>query len=82
MLIKRLGHCSILKERNYTDLLKSEKSDMADNSPIPGLLFSNTRISRPDILTEEVYLKWYFGEHIPDVSSSLKINSKSMHLGL
>jgi hypothetical protein len=33
----------------------------------PGLLFSNTRISRPDILNEEVYLDWYFSEHIPDV---------------
>ena len=46
---------------------------MANQEPVPGLLFSNTRISRPDILTEEVYLKWYLSEHIPDVSTWLLI---------
>jgi hypothetical protein len=33
----------------------------------PGLLFVSSKITRPDILDEETYIKWYGEEHIIDV---------------
>jgi len=43
---------------------------MATNIRGPGILYVNSWISRPDLLTEETYFHWYDTDHIPDILSS------------
>jgi len=43
--------------------------------PTPGLLWVNSKITRPDILSEEVFTKWYTEDHIPEVLASGGIHS-------
>lgn len=41
----------------------------------PGLLFVNSKITKPDLLSEDVFLKWYSDEHIEEVveTSGIKV---------
>lgn len=41
----------------------------------PGLLFVNSRISRPDLLDEEAFMKWYGEDHISDILKTSGIKS-------
>lgn len=41
----------------------------------PGLLLVNSKITRPDVLDEEIFTKWYSIEHIPDVLNTSGVNS-------
>lgn len=36
----------------------------------PGLLFVNSKVTRPDILNLDAFFKWYDDEHIPEVVES------------
>ncbi|KAK8056086.1 hypothetical protein PG993_001313 [Apiospora rasikravindrae] len=40
---------------------------MGSTSGIPGLLYANSKISRPDILDEKTFFEWYDKEHIPEL---------------
>ncbi|KAK8874128.1 Core atranone cluster (CAC) protein 1 [Apiospora arundinis] len=40
---------------------------MGSTSGIPGLLYANTKISRPDVLDEKTFFEWYDEEHIPEL---------------
>lgn len=33
----------------------------------PGLLFVTSKITKPDVVSEDVFMKWYDTEHIPDL---------------
>jgi hypothetical protein len=40
---------------------------MSPKSPVPGILFVNSDVIKPDKLSREAFDKWYCEEHIPDV---------------
>jgi hypothetical protein len=48
---------------------------MAGNISGPGILYVEARISRPDILDEETYTKWYHEDHIAEIVETSGINS-------
>jgi hypothetical protein len=41
----------------------------------PGLLYVNSGIARPDILSEETYIKWYSDDHIAEIMQTSAIHS-------
>jgi hypothetical protein len=48
---------------------------MAGNISGPGILFVESRISRPDILDEKTFMKWYDDEHIAEILQTSGIKS-------
>jgi hypothetical protein len=40
---------------------------MASNIKGPGMLYVTSKISRKDIMSEEVYMKWYDEDHIAEI---------------
>jgi len=47
----------------------------AQNVKGPGMLYVRAKISRPDLMTEEVYMKWYDEDHIAEIVSTDGIKS-------
>jgi hypothetical protein len=47
----------------------------APPAPGPGLLLVNSKISHPEILNEETFIKWYSTEHIPEILNTSGVNS-------
>lgn len=48
---------------------------MDSTSGIPGLLYANSKISRPDILDDNAFFEWYDEEHIPELIGTKGFNS-------
>lgn len=48
---------------------------MAANLSGPGSLYTESKISRPDILDEETYLKWYTEDRLPQIVKTPGIKS-------
>jgi hypothetical protein len=48
---------------------------MSENIKGPGLLYVNSKIENPDILTESQFLKWYTQDHIPEIIATSGVNS-------
>lgn len=48
---------------------------MATTIEGPGCFCVESKISQPDILDEETFLKWYDGEHIPEMLQTSAIKS-------
>jgi hypothetical protein len=48
---------------------------MASKIEGPGMLYVTSRISRKDILSEEVYMKWYDEDHIAEIMETSGIKS-------
>ncbi|KAI8628371.1 hypothetical protein F5Y19DRAFT_136192 [Xylariaceae sp. FL1651] len=48
---------------------------MAFGQSGPGILYVNSRITKPEILSEETFFKWYDEDHIPEVmeTSAMKL---------
>jgi hypothetical protein len=47
---------------------------MASNIKGPGMLYVTSKISRPDIMSEEVYMKWYDEDHIAEIMETSGIS--------
>jgi hypothetical protein len=41
----------------------------------PGLLLVNSKITRPDILDEEMFINWYSADHIPEILNTSGVDS-------
>ena len=41
----------------------------------PGLFLVNSKITRPDILNEESFIKWYSDDHIPEILGTSGVKS-------
>lgn len=41
----------------------------------PGILYVNSKISRPDILDEDTYLNWYDNDHIAEIVQTSGVES-------
>lgn len=41
----------------------------------PGLLLVNSKITHPDVLDEDTYIKWYSLAHIPEILNTSGVNS-------
>ncbi|KAK5717026.1 hypothetical protein LTR17_016168 [Elasticomyces elasticus] len=48
----------------------------------PGLLFVNSKITRPDELSDDAYTKWYEEVHIPDILKTSGISEASRFLSI
>lgn len=48
---------------------------MAGNNQGPGCLYVQSKISKPDILDENTFLKWYDEHHIPDMLRTSAVKS-------
>jgi hypothetical protein len=40
-----------------------------------GLLYVNSKITRPEVLSEETFIEWYSKEHIPEILNTSGVNS-------
>ena len=47
----------------------------ASESKVPGLFFVNSKITRPDILNEDAFIKWYSNDHIPEILGTSGVKS-------
>jgi hypothetical protein len=47
---------------------------MASNIKGPGMLYVTSKISRPDIMSEETYMKWYDEDHIAEIMETSGIS--------
>ncbi|KAK3627945.1 hypothetical protein LTR56_018935 [Elasticomyces elasticus] len=48
----------------------------------PGLLFVNSKITKPDEVSDEAYTKWYEEVHIPDIFKTSGISEASRFLSI
>ena len=47
----------------------------APDLKVPGLFLVNSKITRPDILNEENFIKWYSDDHIPEILGTSGVKS-------
>lgn len=48
---------------------------MAEHIKGPGILYVNSKIDKPEILSESQYLQWYDEDHIPEIIQTSGVNS-------
>ena len=46
----------------------------------PGLLYVTSKISRPDIMTEDVYMDWYDNDHIAEIMQTSGIKDAHRYI--